>query len=85
MKVYEKPRIEFETFALNASIAAGCSNKVTFGPGIPNVIEKICEEYQRPSVQNTISLFAFEPGDPAFYEQNCTCNESSTGDGTFTS
>lgn len=81
MKVYEKPRIEFETFALNASIAAGCTNKVTFGPGIPNVIDEICEEYQRPSV----SLFAYEPGDPAFYEINCTCNESSVGDGTFTS
>lgn len=85
MKVYEKPRIEFETFALNASIAAGCSNKVTFGPGIPGVIDKICEEYQRPSVQSTISLFAYEAGDPAFYEMNCTCNESSVGDGTFTS
>ena len=88
-KSYIKPLIEIETYALNASIAASCGNKVTLGPETPGY--EVCKEFE-----DAFEVFAVIPGlgiqseiaGTPFYSDgkaNCDCYYSSGGGLYFTS
>ena len=43
-KEYSKPTLEVEVYQLNAALAAGCENLVSFGPGADG--KRVCDEYK---------------------------------------
>lgn len=79
-KAYTKPLIEIEAYELNASIAANCATKATFGPGDKAHLE-VCDEW--------IGVLHVGDGlneiNSAFYEDTCDCYYSISTDGYFTS
>ena len=91
-KIYAKPLIEIETYALNASIAANCGSVVSLGPeGIGVEEASVCQEFK-----DGFNVFAVIPGlgiqseiaGTPFYSDgkaNCDCYYSSGGGLYFTS
>lgn len=87
-KTYAKPMIEIEAYELNASIAANCGEKVSFGPEAPG--KNTCDEFK-----DAFEVFAVIPGisiqstgGTPFYADgaaNCDCYYSSGGGIYFTS
>lgn len=87
-KPYAKPMIEIERYELNASIAANCGSKVTFGPWAPG--KTVCDEFK-----DAFEVFSVIPelgiqatGGTPFYADgaaNCDCYYSSGGGVYFTS
>lgn len=88
-KIYAKPLIEIETYALNASIAANCGEQVSLGPEAPG--KTVCDEFK-----DAFEVFAVIPGlgiqstgaGTPFYNDgsaNCDCYYSSGGGLYFTS
>lgn len=79
-KAYQKPFMEMELYALDASIASNCSNTVTLGPALGE--HTACREYDfgsfsmiRPYSENT-----------SFYDDyTCSCYYTASGEGLFTS
>lgn len=75
-KSYIKPQAAFESFAVNTSIASGCTTRVNLGPGDSVLGYTECSDYQGGF---EISLYAWQPGDHMsgtntnFYPENCDC------------
>ncbi len=81
---YIKPTIEFEEYELNTSIATGCQEIVSLGPG--DLVYPTCKEYDQPLPPVSQSMFrSIEPKPDNFYPESCSCYVSA-GTGTlFTS
>lgn len=72
-KGYVKPQAAFETFEINTSIASGCDNKVSFGPGDEALGYKMCDEF-KDSWEISAYAFGDTPAYANFYEEGgCEC------------
>lgn len=89
-KIYNKPLVEIETYALSASIAANCGNVISLGPEAPG--KETCQEFDDGfgdffSINPGLSTMAV--GGTPFYTDvedcDCTCYYSSGGGIYFTS
>lgn len=79
-KAYQKPCMEMELYALDASIASNCSNTVTLGPALGE--HSACKEYDFGS----FSMVRPYSERTSFYDDyTCTCYYTAGGDGLFTS
>lgn len=76
-KDYIKPIIEIEEFELNAAIAAGCTTKVTLGPGDANYDP--CEEYIGFD-ELKMARSANRSGESPFVEDSCSCYLTAAGE-----
>ena len=87
-KIYAKPMIEIESYALSASLAANCGETVNLGPEAPG--KDTCSDFD-----DAFEMFAVIPGvgiqstgGTPFYSDgaaNCDCYYSSGGGVYFTS
>lgn len=91
-KQYTKPLIEIETYQLNASIAANCSNVINVGPGIPGSTEyeyRQCSDFGGSGFLSLIPDVGLNStGNTPFYAdgaKHCDCYYTSGGKGYFTS
>lgn len=83
---YIKPTIEFEEYELNASIATGCQEIVSLGPGDEILGFITCSEYDQPLPPAPQSMFrSKEPEEVNFYENSCSCYLSAGIGSLFTS
>lgn len=86
-KVYMKPYIEVEVYALDAAIAANCGQIVSMGPEAPGY--KTCDEFKDAFemfvLNPSISTFSTEKPFYADGSAGCTCYHTSADSSYFTS
>lgn len=86
-KVYTSPMIEIESYDLSSSIAAACSTKAVYGPGVPGGPEAcegfiIIPELPFDSIGNSIQSQSFYDGVEG---PVCDCYYTAGGEGYFSS
>jgi len=82
-KVYQKPCMEKELYALDASIASNCAIVVSNGPAMETHTQ--CSDYKQPFAQPGIQTYG-GPYNVAFYEDtNCSCYTTGSDNGYWTS
>lgn len=82
---YIRPSIEFEDFALNSAIAAGCQEIVNMGPEDPSGQFNVCSDYIQPESMRPGFEMMAEPVSGNFYKESCSCYLSAAGGTVFTS
>ena len=82
-KAYQKPCMEMELYALDASIASNCGIVVSNGPAMGSHTQ--CSDYNEPFGQAGIQLYG-GPYNVQFYEDtNCDCYTTGGDYGYWTS
>lgn len=77
-KVYQKPCMEMELYALDASIASNCRTVINSGPEHNG--QDMCSDYRDLMGINSYNLYS-NPHNVNFYEDpNCDCYTTSTGE-----
>lgn len=70
-KSYIKPQAAFESFAVNTSIASGCTTQVNLGPG--DVNHEMCKDYAGSWGGFSMYSFGDTPVQTNFYPGSCDC------------
>lgn len=84
-KVYESPRVEIETYELDASIASNCTIVVTMGDYGGGEGEPVCDDYLSEVGKNSRSRTSTYAYNVNFWENTCDCYTTAGGAGFFTS
>lgn len=72
-KAYEAPEVEIELYELDASVAATCQQKPTYGP------DEMCEGFEGGDFE--VASRSSQKGATVFYEtdKSCDCYYSASG------
>lgn len=82
-KAYQKPCMEMELYALDASIASNCNNIMNMGPGSSDGSHQMCSDWGGMFPNSRIRPYS---AGTSFYEDHvCSCYYTAGGEGYFTS